>query len=153
MVARLLGRFIDEAVPDCRRCAIEAGRFQVDDHLQGRFIITHVETRAADDADMRRVMLIYRRKQGRRRIVEQGHRFDAVQTGPDQGFFQQAVDGLASDAGNGDFLGPGDEAGVFGRRLIDGKGKSKAQFIVLIAFSRFFDDGSDKVEELFCRRR
>lgn len=56
-------------------------------------------------------------------------------------------------AGNGDFLGPGDEAGILGRRLVDGKGKGKAQFIVVIAVSRFLDDGGDEVEEFVCRLR
>ena len=153
MVARQLRRFIDEAVPDRSRAAVEAGRFQVDDHLQGRFIIAHVKARATDDADARRVVLIDRRKEGRRRIVEQGHRFDAVQASPDEGLFQQAIDGLAGHAGNGDFLGPGDEAGILGRRLVDGKGKGKAQFIVVIAISRFLDDGGDEVEEFVCRLR
>ena len=98
-------------------------------------------------------MLIDRRQEGRRRIIQEGHRFNAVHPVANEGFFEQAVDRLSGNAGNIDFFRPGDEAGILGRRLIDGKGKGEAQLIGLIAAGSFFYDSRNEVKQGLCRRR
>ena len=67
--------------------------------------------------------------------------------------FQQLIDELPFDSGNGDFFRPRQEPGIFQALLLHGKGKSMAQLINRILAGDLADEAGQEIEEPFSRRR
>ena len=158
LLARLLRDLVELDVETARRQAVEATRFEVQDHRFLRFVrirleVAGVVARRVDAADVDVVMLVGGRELDGDRIVDDGRRLDIVEAFLVQRILEEIIDDLALDARRRKFLRPDDELRVVEVGLLRRERERMAEEILLrvIALHGLFHEVSDEAEHLLGR--